>query len=439
MKAALAITDVKCHGEATGRIEITRTDNGTAPYGYALFNSEGTSKPAETGAAHIYSNLPADTYKLTITDSKGCHRDSAGIVITQPETPVSIVSAVQTKLVSCDPGADGVITVEANGGTGALTYSSDGAGFSPDNVLGGLAADTEPGHTVTVRDANACTATATVPVRRTENPDLSASAVTDAMCYNDKGSIIIHAVQDNLEGSSLNTMSQYWITGVDDTQYSSTPSSETGYSGLNGGKYELSARDSYGCTGTETVTLAEPANGIGIDVVNFADAFGSINGSVTVRPKGGYGEYTVSCLTASTDAPVGSAQTGGEKDYTFSNLPVGSYKFVVKDIYDGKEMCTAHTLQEISLATGEPDPDAPGLKIFPNPSSDGRFLIEWDTRDDRKVTLEVYTTSGKLVYKTNVQTGTSGVRTPLDISGQSRGTYLLRVPELDIKQKLVVQ
>jgi len=76
------------------------------------------------------------------------------------------------------------------------------------------------------------------------------------------------------------------------------------------------------------------------------------------------------------------------------------------------------------------------ITIFPNPSDNGRFNIEWNNNENRKVTLELYNALGQLVYKSSTQTGAN---TALDFSSQSSGAYLLHVPELNIRQKLIIQ
>jgi len=88
------------------------------------------------------------------------------------------------------------------------------------------------------------------------------------------------------------------------------------------------------------------------------------------------------------------------------------------------------------MATGSTDHQVAVTKIFPNPSGNGLFIIEWNSNENRKVTLELYNAAGQLVYKTSVQTGAN---ITLDAGSQSRGAYLLHVPELNIRQKLVIQ
>jgi hypothetical protein len=289
-----------------------------------------------------------------------------------------------------------------------------------------------------IKDGNECelTGASTVPVRATDNPKLSES-VTNIKCFNDKGTITINAIADNLEGSSLNSMSLYWI---ESTNFQKNPTVENTFTELNGDNYTLGAKDSYGCISTKTVEFGEPASQLGIVLKDSEKPFRDIKGSITVTASGGWEGYTITCIqNPAAEAKV--IETLIDKpagDYTFSGLDAAvQYQITITD--RGGCDNAAPVVHTLELATSVGDFEANSLKIFPNPSSNGQFTIEWNTMEDRAVTLEVFTVNGKLVYKTSVQTGTGGVRTPLDISSQSRGAYLLRVPELDIKQKLVIQ
>jgi uncharacterized protein (DUF2141 family) len=516
MKATLDITNVKCHGAPTGKIEITQVENGTAlPYGYVLHNSEDVLMSAESGAAHIFANLPADTYRLTITDGNQCRRDTTGIVVTEPplikvtlaqkidvkcfgdnsgsirvsgeggegalkysissnpqqyqsedvfiglpagtytitarddngceqrsdEIPVGqpeklvISNAAQTKLVSCRSDNDGSITVGAEGGAGNYQYRTTATDYVTTPEIVGLSAAE---YTIMIKDGNECefTGASTVTVRATEKPDLSESTAPDIQCFGDDGRIIINAVADNLEGSALNTMSLYWIKGTGDTQYETDPKSEKTFNELNRGTYTLSAEDSYGCIGTQDMRLDAPDNAIGLEVKEYEDVYGSKKGRIRVQPSGGWLEYTITCYYPASSTTVIGEQTGNDtRTYEFLNLEAGDYKIVSVDA----KGCQIHVLQPIKMATNVLDFDANSLKIFPNPSRDGQFIIEWGTMEDCTVTLEVSDINNKQVRKTEkVQAGT-GVRTPLDLGRRSSGTYLLRVRELKITRKLVIE
>jgi hypothetical protein len=123
-------------------------------------------------------------------------------------------------------------------------------------------------------------------------------------------------------------------------------------------------------------------------------------------------------------------------DYTFGGLDVALYRF---DLYDIKNCFASPLPVQLDQATGEMENEAAKMKIFPNPSDDGRFIIEWNHNESQNVTLELFNMNGQLVHKISILTGTDHAQTMLDFSNHSRGAYLLHIPELNIRQKIVIQ
>ncbi|MEI7898487.1 MAG: hypothetical protein WCJ26_15725, partial [bacterium] len=140
--------DVLCHGNATG----TATANpagGSAPYTYRWNSSPQQTTQTATG-------LVAGTYIVTVTDAHSC-TTTATATITEPAILNASITA-QTN-VTTYLGSDGSATVTASGGTPGYTYlwnigqtSASATGLS------------EGTYTVTVTDANSCTATATAVI-----------------------------------------------------------------------------------------------------------------------------------------------------------------------------------------------------------------------------------------------------------------------------------
>jgi hypothetical protein len=142
-------TNVSCNGGNNGAINITAV-GGTPNYTYSW--NDGPTSEDRTG-------LVAGTYIVTVTDANGCTATRSES-ITQPA--LLVVSLTKTDP-TCPPGsnlpfsANGTITVSVSGGTPNYTYSwSDGP--TTQNRTG-LQAGT---YTVTVTDANGCTAMQTI-------------------------------------------------------------------------------------------------------------------------------------------------------------------------------------------------------------------------------------------------------------------------------------
>ena len=103
------------------------------------------------------SNLTAGIYTVTVTDANGCTTQS-NYEVTQPEQVSVIPSGAD---VNCFGGADGSIQLNVSGGVGSYSYLwNNGATTSS---LSGISAST---YTVTVTDANGCTAQANYEVKQ---------------------------------------------------------------------------------------------------------------------------------------------------------------------------------------------------------------------------------------------------------------------------------
>jgi hypothetical protein len=144
--ATAAPTAVLCNGDATGAVTLTVNGaSGTQTYLW----SNGITTQNLTGVV-------AGTYTVTVTDGTCTVTTSA--TITQPATALS-ASATSTAT-TCNL-ANGTITASANGGTAGYTYSIDGTNFVASNVFIDLVSGN---YTVTVKDANDCTATTPIVV-----------------------------------------------------------------------------------------------------------------------------------------------------------------------------------------------------------------------------------------------------------------------------------
>lgn len=155
-----ATTPVICNGQPNGTITVTGS-GGTAPYQYSL-----NAGPLQ--ATNVF-NVVAGTYTVTVTDANNCTR-STSATVTEPG--ILQVSATATNA-TCNGGANGQITATATGGNGGLQYSINGTNFQASNIFNVI----NGAYTVTVKDANNCTATTPVTVGLTT--DLAFSTRSD--------------------------------------------------------------------------------------------------------------------------------------------------------------------------------------------------------------------------------------------------------------------
>ncbi len=144
---------------------LTVSWNNGIPGGSFTVNNNGTPTPTAT---FCWAPTPADIgshqFVVTVQDNACPIRgvSSYGYIVNVIHAAPPVLNAPTITNVSCNGGSDGSITVNAAGGTPPYQYSLNGGAYQGGAVFSGLSAGT---YTVTVRDANGCTATATYTVR----------------------------------------------------------------------------------------------------------------------------------------------------------------------------------------------------------------------------------------------------------------------------------
>lgn len=133
------VTNIACYGNQNGAINITPA-GAVAPYTYSWSNNAATED---------ISNLAAGTYAVTISAIDG-RSVTTQVNITQP-SQLALTTTMQSN-VSCNGGSNGIVSVNATGGTSPYTYLWNDNSTS--NSRTGLQAGT---YTVTATDNKGCT------------------------------------------------------------------------------------------------------------------------------------------------------------------------------------------------------------------------------------------------------------------------------------------
>jgi uncharacterized repeat protein (TIGR01451 family) len=149
IKITIDQVNVKCNGLSSGSITV-QVSGGNAPYEYTLDN--GTPQQSNK-----FENLKAGSYVIKVTDKYGCE-NKTNVTITEP---TKLEVTIQPTNGACVNGQAtlGSATASAQGGKSPYSYKwSNGAETASINNL----ANGE--YTVTVTDANGCTATEKVTI-----------------------------------------------------------------------------------------------------------------------------------------------------------------------------------------------------------------------------------------------------------------------------------
>lgn len=236
LKNDLAVTAaetqaVPCHNGNGGEITASATGlDGT--YQYSLNGGPLQSNP-------VFSNLAPGTYTVSVSGQFGFSATAAPVTLSNPPALQASASV-----------SDNSLTATASGGTGAIEYSLNGGDFQSGGLFENLA---NGPYTLTARDANGCTVTASAVVA-VNTLVVSASVQKNVACFGGSdGSVSI-----SVSGGQMPYL--YSLNGGP-TQVSST------FGSLAPGTYTVVVTDHQGFTrSTGAVEISQPSEGLAVSV-----------------------------------------------------------------------------------------------------------------------------------------------------------------------------
>ncbi|MEP7264282.1 MAG: gliding motility-associated C-terminal domain-containing protein, partial [Bacteroidota bacterium] len=356
---ASSVDSINCFNGSDGAINIT-------VIGGSLINSflwnDGNGSEDRTG-------LINGNYTVTVTDILGCSVSQSFAV----RQPLQLLADATGAPSTCGNN-NGTVSSSATGGTGAYTYLWS-TGSSLQNLINVAGNST---YTVTVTDANNCTAADAVSIAGATNPNIAASNVDSVNCFGGSdGSIAItigggtpgftylwndgNTSEDRLnlvEGNysvtvtdlASCTVNQSFIVGAPPVIDVTTSSAPAGCGNANGSAV-VNASGGTGAlhyvwnngvvantndnivAGLYTVTISDVNNCQQVRIVGVANAgapaitldssitpscFGSTNGSIYITVNGGVSPYTYQW-------------SNGALTQDITNLPSGTYTVTVTD------------------------------------------------------------------------------------------------------------
>ena len=326
-------TSLLCNGDNNASITINAS-GGTGTLQFSINN--GTTFQS----GNVFNGLVAGTYNVVVSDAVGCFVSTA-IVIADP--PVLSISA--NNIGTTCTQSNGSITASGDGGTGVLQYAINGGSYQSSANFNNLAAGN---YTVTVQDANGCTASTTTNITDAPSAVIVNITTTPVGC----------------NGQSDGTVDIVANSGTAPLNYSIdnglTFQAGSFFSGLAAGSYSIVVSDANGCTTTSSINVVEPTTLI-LNLNSVNTTCSQTNGSVSAIANGGTPAYQFSI-----DAGVTFQASA-----SFGGLATGVYSIVVQDANG----CTASGSINISDAPGPHIDNVASVDINCNGANSGSVTI----------------------------------------------------------------
>ncbi len=305
VSANMASEDASCHGSNDGSASITLT-NAAMPQVFLWSNGAETQD---------IGDLAPGTYTVSATDGNGCEV-VASVSIGQP----NLLNANTTATgLTASGQPDGTASANPTGGTGPFSFVwSNGA------ITQAITGLPSANYTVSVTDANGCTAVQTVPVAPFGCSTVANVSASHISCF---GAADGQATVTLTGGLTPYTF--LWSNGK-------TTATITG---LEAGSYSVSVNDAVNCPAIIGVTILEPAV-LELALSEFSNTdCGADIGYATVAASGG-----------TTSIGYHFVWSNGESGPTLSNLGAGSYGVSVTDGND----CEATINVQVGINDSEP-------------------------------------------------------------------------------------
>lgn len=277
-------TDARCSGSATGSATVNVTGGSIGDYSYRWSNGATTA---------TISNLNSGTYTVTVTDGGGC--SASQTVNIQSVSSLTLQTAFTNSVCGGTTGTATVTSVA--GGTAPYSYSWTNGATAPS--VSNLAAGN---YTVTVTDANGCTATAGFVIQGQGNLSLVVSS-SPSTCGGTTGMATVVSVSGGTAPFSYR-----WHNGA---------TTQT-ITNIGVGTYYVTVTDAAGCTASRPVEV-QGTNALQINITSTKADCSSATGTATINSvTGGTAPYTYLWSTGATTNSV-------------TSLPIGTYTVTVTD------------------------------------------------------------------------------------------------------------
>lgn len=236
---------INCNGESTAVIQAN-ADGGLGNYQYGLFSDAGLVneiRPYQNTGT--FADLAVGSYFVSV-QSEDCELTSEEIEITEPEALV-IMPLITN--VSCNDNEDGVIVLDATGGSGSYQYaiSPNLNQFDDENTFEDLAVGD---YSVIVQDINGCFELIEFSITEPEVLEMSLSATPEVCAGDNDGSITV-----TITGGTAP-----YSTAINSNNDSDFVEGRLVLANLAGGNHFIYVKDANGCEVNNVIMVELGAN-----------------------------------------------------------------------------------------------------------------------------------------------------------------------------------
>lgn len=362
LSASATKVDVNCAGAFNGSVDVT-VSGGTSPYSYS-WNSGAITQDL--------LNVAGGFYQVVVTDANGCTATASATVA----EPAALVSSVIVTNILCNGATTGSVDLSVSGGVSPYTYLWSNAATTQD--LASVVAGT---YTVTITDANLCTATASATITQPAPLVAVLAGSTNVSCNGgNDGTIDVNV----FGGTPL--YSYLW----------SNSATTEDINALVQGTYSVTVTDANACTVTFSTTITQPtALSVSITKTDVTCP-GASNGSADLSASGGVSPYTY-------------LWSNGTTTQDLTGVTGGTYTVIVTDA----NSCTA--AGSITISEGLPlSISGVVTQVLCNGSNTGA--------------VDISVSGGNTPYTFAWSNGAASE----DISGVGAGTYTVTVNDVNL-------
>ncbi|MBI5541592.1 MAG: gliding motility-associated C-terminal domain-containing protein [Bacteroidia bacterium] len=272
-----SIVHVLCFNGNNGAISITVV--GGSP-GYTYNWSNGNT-------VQDISNLTANTYTVTVTDTHLCTE-----IFTETVTqPPLLLSAIASTNVSCYGLSDGTANLIVSGGVPPYNFIWNNGEITED-----LSNLSYGDYTVTITDQNLCTSVSSIYITQPQAPLSATYIVTDVLCHG----LSIGAINVSPTGGTL-PYAYEWSSGQTTQDLNN----------ILAGNYSVTITDFNLCSYTTNATVSEPPQAVAtIIIATDVRCFGEVNGAADLTVTGGVPPYVIEWNTGSSLEDINTLYAG---------------------------------------------------------------------------------------------------------------------------------